>query len=275
MKPRSFSYLRPDDLRETLKALQRLRDDARILAGGLSLVPMMNFRLLEAKYLIDISGLMALAYIREASAEVEIGAAATQASLMAWPPLQNSLPLLSLAMPHIGHYQTRSRGTVCGSIAHSDPSSELPLCLATLRGSVVLQSARATRVLTADEFQVGMLSTARQPDEMLTAVRFPVRKPGTGYAFAEVAQRQGDFAICAVAAVVSGTSVRLGVGGVAEKPTICEWPALTDGDIEDALNDFAWELGGSDDIHGSAGYRRELVRKLGRRVIEEARKCSN
>jgi 2-furoyl-CoA dehydrogenase FAD binding subunit len=140
---------------------------------------------------------------------------------------------------------------------------------------VVLQSARATRVLTANEFQVGMLSTARQPDEMLTAVRFPIREPGTGYAFAEMAQRQGDFAICAVAAVVSGRAVRLGVGGVAETPTICEWPTLTDGDIEDALNDFAWELGGSDDIHASASYRRDLVRKLGRRVIEEARKCSN
>ena len=157
MKPKSFSYLRPDDLQDALQALQRLRDDARVMAGGLSLVPMMNFRLLETKYLIDISGLESLAYIREASSEIEIGAAETQANVLAWPKLAKSLPLLSLAMPHIGHFQTRSRGTVCGSIAHSDPSSELPLCLATLGGSVVLQSARATRVLAADEFQVGML----------------------------------------------------------------------------------------------------------------------
>jgi 2-furoyl-CoA dehydrogenase FAD binding subunit len=275
MKPKSFTYLRPDDLQEALHALQRLRDEARIMAGGLSLVPMMNFRLLETKYLIDISGLASLAYIREASAEIEIGAAETQADVLAWPKLAKSLPLLSLAMPHVGHFQTRSRGTVCGSIAHSDPSSELPLCLATLGGSVVLQSARATRVLVADEFQIGMFATARQPDEMVTAVRFPTGKPGTGYAFAELAQRHGDFAICAVAAVVCGTAVRLGVGGVAEKPTLRDWPALADGEIDDALNDFAWELGGSDDIHANAGYRRELVRKLGRRVIEEAKKCSN
>jgi 2-furoyl-CoA dehydrogenase FAD binding subunit len=275
MKPKPFSYLRPDDLQEALQALHRLRDDARIMAGGLSLVPMMNFRLLETKYLIDISGLAPLAYIREISTEIEIGAAETQANVLAWPKLAECLPLLSLAMPHIGHFQTRSRGTLCGSIAHSDPSSELPLCLATLGGSVVLQSARRTRVLAAEEFQIGMLTTARQPDEMVTAVRFPVRKPGAGYAFAEMAQRHGDFAICAVAAVVSGTAVRLGVGGVAEKPTVLDWPALGDDEIDDALNDFAWELGGSDDIHASAGYRRNLVRQLGRRVIEEARKCSN
>ena len=275
MKPKSFNYLRPDDLQEALQALQRLREDARIIAGGLSLVPMMNFRLLETKYLIDISNLASLAYIREASAEIEIGAAQTQASVLAWPQLAKSLPLLSLAMPHIGHFQTRSRGTVCGSIAHSDPSSELPLCLATLGGSVVLQSSKATRVLAAEEFQVGMLTTAREPDEMVTAVRFPVRTPGAGYAFAEMAQRHGDFAICAVAAVVSGTKVRLGVGGVAEKPTVRDWPALAASEVDDALNDFAWELGGSDDIHAHAGYRRDLVRNLGRRVIEEAKKCSN
>jgi len=259
MKPKPFSYLRPDDLQEALQALHRLGDDARIMAGGLSLVPMMNFRLLETKYLIDISGLAPLAYIREISAEIEIGAAETQANVLAWPKLGKSLPLLSLAMPHIGHFQTRSRGTLCGSIAHSDPSSELPLCLATLGGSVVLQSARTTRVLAAEEFQVGMLATARQPDEMVTAVRFPVSKPGAGYAFAEMAQRHGDFAICAVAAVVSGTAVRLGVGGVAEKPTVRDWSTLSDDEIDDALNDFAWELGGSDDIHASAGYRRDLA----------------
>lgn len=275
MKPKSFNYLRPDDLQDVLQALQRLRDEGRIMAGGLSLVPMMNFRLLETKYLIDISELTSLAYIREGTAEIEIGAAETQANVLAWPKLAKSVPLLSLAMPHIGHFQTRSRGTVCGSIVHSDPSSELPLCLATLGGSVVLQSAQATRVLPAEEFQVGMLATACQPDEMVTAVRFPARKPGAGYAFAEMAQRHGDFAICAVAAVVSGNAVRLGVGGVVEKPMVRDWPALADGEIDDALNDFAWELGGSNDIHANAGYRRDLVRKLGRRVIEEAKKCSN
>lgn len=275
MKPKPFTYLRPDNLQEALQALQKLQDDARIMAGGLSLVPMMNFRLLETNYLIDISGLASSAYIRETPSEIEIGAARTQADTLAWPKLAETVPLLALAMPHIGHFQTRSRGTVCGSIAHSDPSSELPLCLATLGGSVVLQSDRATRILPSAEFQIGMLTTARQPGEMITAVRFPVRKPGAGYAFAEMAQRHGDFAVCAVAAVVSGTAVRLGVGGVAERPTVRDWSGLANDEIDDALNDFAWELGGNDDIHANAAYRRDLVRKLGRRVIEEAKKCSS
>ncbi len=271
MKPRSFTYVRPDDLGEAVQALERWREDGRILAGGQSLVPMMNFRLVDVKALIDISGLASLAYVRERNGEIEIGAASTQAQLMAWPQLAERAPLLSAAMPHIGHFQTRSRGTVCGSIAHSDPSSELPLCLATLGGSVVLQSRSGTRVLAAQQFQTGLLSTARQPEEVIACVRFPARAAATGYAFAEMTQRQGDFAVCAVAAVVSSSSTRLGVGGVADRPTVHDWPALADGELDDALNDFAWDLGGTDDAHASAAYRRELVRRLGRRVIEEAR----
>jgi 2-furoyl-CoA dehydrogenase FAD binding subunit len=270
MKPRSFTYIRPADLDETVAALARLRDDARILAGGQSLVPMMNFRLVEAKALIDISDLAALAYLREQDEAIEVGAAATQAQFMAWPSLKALAPLLSAAMPHVGHFQTRSRGTVCGSIAHSDPSSELPLCLAALGGSVVLRSSSGTRVLAAEEFQTGMLTTARRPDEVIAAVRFPKRRPATGYAFTEMTQRHGDFAICALAAVVSADAVRLGVGGVADKPAVRTWSRLEEGEIDDALNDLAWELGGTDDAHATAAYRRELVRRLGRRVIAEA-----
>jgi 2-furoyl-CoA dehydrogenase FAD binding subunit len=275
MKPRSFTYLRPENLDEALKALATYRDDARIIAGGLSLVAMMNFRLIETKALIDVSCLRSLSYIREDNAEVEIGASTTQAEVLKWPKLSELLPLLSGGLSHVGHYQTRSRGTVCGSIAHSDPSSELPLCLATLEGNVVLQSTRGKRVLPASAFQTGMLMTARQPDEMVVAVRFPKRKNGTGYAFAEVARRQGDFAICALAAVVSGKSIRLGVGGVADRPTVRDWVDLPKDALDDALNDYAWDLGGADDLHATAAYRRDLVRRLGRQVIEEATRCSN
>jgi 2-furoyl-CoA dehydrogenase FAD binding subunit len=275
MKPRSFTYLRPESLDEALKALATYRDDARIIAGGLSLVAMMNFRLIETKALIDVSCLRSLSYIREDNAEVEIGASTTQAEVLKWPKLPELLPLLSGGLSHVGHYQTRSRGTVCGSIAHSDPSSELPLCLATLEGNVVLQSTRSKRVLPASAFQTGMLMTAREPDEMVIAVRFPKRKSGTGYAFAEVARRQGDFAICALAAVVSGKSIRLGVGGVADRPTVRDWVDLPKDALDDALNDYAWDLGGADDLHATAAYRRDLVRRLGRQVIEEATRCSN
>jgi 2-furoyl-CoA dehydrogenase FAD binding subunit len=275
MKPKSFTYLRPASIDEAVQALARWREDARILAGGQSLVAMMNFRLIEAQVLIDVSDLAPLAYIREGNGEIEVGASTTQAQFMTWPKLAERAPLLNAAMPHVGHYQTRSRGTVCGSIAHSDPSSELPLCLATLGGSVVMTSSRGTRVLSCGDFQTGMLTTARLPDELITAVRFPTRKPGAGYAFAEMAQRHGDFAICAVAAMVSGKTTRLGVGGVAEKPTVREWSGLDESGIDDALNDLAWDLGGTDDSHATAVYRRGLVRSLGRQVIEEAKKCSS
>jgi 2-furoyl-CoA dehydrogenase FAD binding subunit len=275
MKPKSFTYVRPASIDEAVQALARWREDARILAGGQSLVAMMNFRLIEAQVLIDVSDLAPLAYIRESNGEIEVGASTTQAKFMTWPKLAERAPLLSAAMPHVGHYQTRSRGTVCGSIAHSDPSSELPLCLATLGGSVVMTSSRGTRVLSCADFQIGMLTTARLSDELITAVRFPARKPGAGYAFAEMAQRHGDFAICAVAAMVSGKTTRLGVGGVAEKPTVREWSGLDKSGIDDALHDLAWDLGGTDDSHASAVYRRGLVRSLGRQVIEEAKKCSS
>jgi len=265
MKPKSFIYLRPTTVDEVVEALAQWREDARILAGGQSLVPMMNFRLVEAQVLIDISDLAALDYIRESNGGIEVGASTTQAQFMTWPKLAEVAPLLSAAMPHVGHFQTRSRGTVCGSIAHAEPSSELPLCLATIGGSIFLRSARGTRVLSCGDFQTGMLTTARLPDELITAVHFPTRKRGAGYAFAEMAQRHGDFAICAVAAMVSGNLTRLGVGGVAEKPTVREWSGLIDGEIDDVLNDFAWDLGGTDDHHATAVYRRGLVRHLGRR----------
>jgi 2-furoyl-CoA dehydrogenase FAD binding subunit len=275
MKPKAFDYLAPATPDEALDALAQTGDDARVLAGGLSLVPMLNYRLVEPGLLIDISRIEALRYIRLKDGAIEIGAGTTQAELNAWPELAERVPLLAAAFPFLGHFQTRSRGTVCGSLAHADPSSELPLCLATQGGSVVLRGPRGERILGADEFQLGMLSTARAPDELLAAARYPVRKPGEGYAFLEIARRHGDFAIVAVAAVVTDETIRLGVGGVADRPTVSVWGPLADNELDDALNAFAWELGGYDDIHATARYRRELVRRLGRRVIEEARAWRN
>ena len=152
---------------------------------------------------------------------IEIGAAVTQNTLMAWPQLAQKLPLLAAALPFVGHFQTRNRGTVCGSIAHADPSSELPLSLAVLGGAVVLRSQkRGERVVAAEAFQQDMLSTARGAEELITAVRFPVVE-GKGVAFNEVARRHGDFAIIAVAAIADERgAVRLGVGGMAGRPMV-------------------------------------------------------
>lgn len=275
MKPKGFDYLKVTNSKEAIDALAQGGEDARIIAGGMSLVPMLNFRLAEPQLLIDISKTEAMNYIRIEGETVEVGASTRQAQLEHWDQLADRLPLLAAALPFIGHYQTRARGTVCGSLAHADPSSELPLCLATLGGAVVLRSAAGERALAADEFQTGMLSVAKRADEMVVAARYPVRKPGDGYAFTEMAQRRGDFAIVALAAVASASRLRLGVGGVADRPTVRDWDMLEGTALDDALNEFAWDLGGYDDIHATARYRRELVRRLGRRVIEEAKSCRN
>jgi 2-furoyl-CoA dehydrogenase FAD binding subunit len=275
MKPTSFDYIAAATVEEAVDALARGGGDARVLAGGQSLVAILNFRLAELGILVDISRIGALAYIKDDGDVAEVGAATTQAGLERWPELARRAPLLAAAIPYIGHYQTRSRGTVCGSLAHADPSSELPLCLATLGGEVVLRSAQGERVLSAADFQTGMLSTARRDDELVVAARFPLAQAGTGYGFTEMAQRRGDFAIVALAAVVSGSAIRLGVGGVADRPTVRDWDMLEGDALDDALNAFAWELGGYDDVHATARYRRELVRRLGRRVIEEAKSCRN
>jgi 2-furoyl-CoA dehydrogenase FAD binding subunit len=270
VKPGAFDYLRAESVEEAIGVLAREGEDARLLAGGQSLMAMLNMRLLEPRIIVDISSIASHGSIREDGAMLEIGAAVTQAQLGRWPQLEQKAPMLHDALRHVGHFQTRNRGTVCGSIAHADPSSELPLCLAVLGGEVVLKSLKGQRRMPASEFQLGMLSTARRPDELVTAVRFPLGKPGERFAFREMARRHGDFAIVAVAARVSNANLRLGVGGASGRPEVREWTGLNASSIDDALNAFAWELEASDDIHATARYRRELVRRMGRAVAEEA-----
>lgn len=275
MKPPPFDYLRPDDEEEALAALADAGDDARLLAGGQTLMPMLNMRLAEPAILIDIARLPNRASIREEGGAIEVGAAVTQAALEAWPPLAARAPLLARALPFVGHVQTRSRGTVCGSLAFADPSAELPLCLAVLGGEVVLRARRGVRTLPAAAFQTGLLSTACLPDEMLVAARFPAAAAGTGYAFAECARRHGDFATVATAASADARGLRVGVGGVADRPVVRDWPVLSGAALDDALDALARSLDAADDVHASARYRRELVRRLGRKTVLEALACRN
>jgi 2-furoyl-CoA dehydrogenase FAD binding subunit len=273
VKPRPFDYVRPDTVEEVLALLAEHGDDARVLAGGQSLVPMLNLRLIDAGLIIDVSRLPELDAIRDLGASVEIGAAVTQNQLMAWPHLAEKLPLVAAALPHVGHFQTRNRGTVCGSIAHADPSSELPLALAVLGGEVVLRASRGERVLAAGDFQQDMLTTARAADELITAVRFPVTGR-RGVAFAEVARRHGDFAIVAVAASLeTGNKVRLGVGGMAGRPMVRSI-AADSAAAKAAIGEWAEELEGYEDLHASAPMRRDLFRHLGSDAIAEAIRCA-
>jgi 2-furoyl-CoA dehydrogenase FAD binding subunit len=271
MKPAAFDYLRAETTQHAVEALAQAGETARILAGGQSLMAVLNMRLAQPQLLIDISRTEELSAVRLEAQHLVVSAAATQASVEWRPSLGSEVPLLAQALPHVAHFQIRNRGTVCGSIAHADPSAELPLVLAALGGEVVLRSARQQRVLAADAFFQGMLMTAREPDELVEAVRFPLKRPGTRYGFAEFAARHGDFAIVACAAVVTDQGIRLAVGGVADRPVVESWPKLAGEDLKTAINDLSWKLGAQDDAHASAQYRRHLVRQLGMRVIEEAR----
>jgi len=177
-------------------------------------------------------------------------------------------------LPFVGHFQTRNKGTVCGSIAHADPSSELPLALAMLGGEVVLRSKKSTRVLSAKDFQLDMLTTAREPEELITAVRFPVQSERQ-VAFREVARRHGDFAIIAIAAVIEGKNkFRLGVGGMTGRPAVRQISANGDGAIRDAAAALGAELEGLEDMHASAAMRRDMLRNLAPVVVNEALQCA-
>jgi 2-furoyl-CoA dehydrogenase FAD binding subunit len=271
MKPRPFDYVRPDTAEEAIALLAEYGEDARILAGGQSLIAMLNLRLIEANVLIDVSRVALLDAIRDLGHAVEVGAAVTQSKLMAWPPLQEKLPLVAAALPFVGHFQTRNKGTVCGSIAHADPSSELPLVLAALGGEVVLRSQkRGERVLAASDFQRDMLTTARAADELVAAVRFPVQA-GRGVGFREVARRHGDFAIVALAAVAEKTAVRLAVAGMAGRPQVRIVCSNGSDVLAETVQLWAGELEGYDDLHATAAMRRDLFRNLAPHVVADAR----
>jgi 2-furoyl-CoA dehydrogenase FAD binding subunit len=270
MKPAPFDLLLAESVKDATSALAEHGEAARIIAGGQSLMAMLNMRLTEPSVLIDISRIGGMDGITVDATGITVGATVRQAELAAHKEAMAALPLLAEALSHVGHLQTRNRGTVCGSLAHADPSAELPLCLVLLGGSVKLASAQGEREVAAEDFLLGTLSTARRPDEMIVSARFPVPPAGAKTGFVEVSRRHGDFAIVALACIAKGSSVRLAVGGVADAPVAVDLENVTPDTLPAELNALAWRLGGYDDIHATARYRRELIRRLGRNLILEA-----
>lgn len=267
MKPAAFDYIRAADKREVLQLLAEHGEQARIIAGGQSLMAVLNMRLAQPKVLIDINHASDLRYQKLEKNRLIVGAAVRQVELMDRSCLIDEVPLLAQAMPWIGHFQTRNRGTVCGSVAHADPSAEIPLCLVTLGGTVVLESLKGKRrELPAEQFFQGVLTTEKRPDELIVEVHFPLREPDVDYRFREIAMRHGDFALVALAACIRKDQVDLGIGGVADRSVLRRLPLGAE--LKDALNTFAWSLGAQDDVHASAAYRRQLVRELGQQLIE-------
>lgn len=275
MKPRPFDYARPDTIDEAVSLLTQAGADARVMAGGQSLMAMLNLRLLEPQVVVDITRIAALKTIVAKGGWVTIGAAVTQSQLLEWPDLGRYLPFIAKALPWVGHFQTRNRGTICGSLCHADPSSEMPLSLALLGGEICLRSARGERWVKAPEFQVGLLSVARADDEVAVAVRFPMAE-GQPAAFQEVARRHGDFAIVA-AGVVSDAkgALHVGIAGMVDRPYVAPIPdGLAGSAMADWANETAWRLGGLDDIHATPRYRRDLLRRILPHLIEEVQPCT-
>jgi 2-furoyl-CoA dehydrogenase FAD binding subunit len=284
VKPVAFDYHRPQTVSEAVALLAEQREEAAVLAGGMTLGPMLNLRMVRPRAVIDISRIQALQTISLSSDVVATGAGLVQNDALGSNLIARELPLLALALPWVGHFQTRNRGTLGGSVAHADPSAEIPLCLVVSGGTVVLQSRRRERRVLAREFFVGALMTQRQPDEMVTALEWPRAAPDAGHAFAEIAQRHGDFAIAAAACSVRlGRDDRieelsLGVGGVESRPVLIDATRFIGrpaGDVAAGLSAHAAaSVTPMEDHSASADYRIALTQVLVERVVGGALEMS-
>jgi len=273
LKPAPFAYLRPETLDEALAALATLGADGRVIAGGQSLGAMLNMRLVRPNAVIDINRLADLSTMTLDEGTVITGAMVRQADTLADPRIRDTVPLLALALPYVGHYQTRNRGTLGGSVAHADPSAEIPLVLATLGGEIELRSRRSRRWLKAAKFFQSTLVTAREPHELVTALRWPCATPGQTFAFVEFAVREGDYAIVSVACMLDTKAgrVRLGFGGCSEAPQIIERPwtdaAATEDAVEKIAHEAAAKLECRSDMLAAADYRQYLAAVLAGKAL--------
>jgi CO/xanthine dehydrogenase FAD-binding subunit len=280
MKPARFDYVAPRSEDEALAALAEHGDGARILAGGQSLIPLMNFRLAQPAVIVDINRLADLAYVRPADGGLAIGALTRQHALERDTAVRARLPVLAEACHLIGHLPIRHRGSVGGNLAHADPASELPAAMVALGAEMLAVSRRGRRTLGAEEFFTGPLTTALRPDELLAEIRVPGLPPRTGGAFVEMSRRAGDYALVGVAALITLDQAgrceraRLALCGVGPTPVraLAAEQALTGERPEGpALDEAARRAAGAtsppSDIHASAGFRRTLAAHFTREAI--------
>jgi len=282
LKPAKFAYHAPNSLAEALSLLRRYAGEARMLAGGQSLIPMMNFRIATPSAIIDLNRVPDLDYIRHEIDIVRIGAMTRQRKIEFSGVIANTLPLLRDAVKLVGHLPTRSRGTIGGSLAHADPAAELPMALQVLEGEVVARGPAGERVIKAGEFFRSLLATALTSEEILIEVRFPVMPSNAGYAVEEFSRRHGDFAICAVATVLVREGercikARLASCGTGPVPlrlkaaeSVLEQKGLGDAAIAEAAAAAAREVEPMHDQNGSAEFRRHLTRVLTGRALLRA-----
>jgi len=282
MKPPEFEYVVADSVDAAVAALAAAGGDAKVLAGGQSLVPMLNFRLLRPAILVDINRIPGLAFIEEGEAEIRVGALTRHHQLETSPVIAKHFPVLSDAMTHVAHLAIRNRGTIGGSLSHADPAAELPMLALLLDATLTIASPSGRRTVAARDFFLGALSADLAADELVTEIAFPKLPAGSGWGFEEVARRHGDFALAAVAATVTvsdGTiaQARIAMTGVDETPKRAgEAEAMLTGRTLDAalLDDVIDAVRGgvtpNTDLHASSDYRRHLVGVLAGRAVSAA-----
>ena len=277
MKPAPFQYHAPRTLDEVLGLLGTL-EDARVLAGGQSLMPMLNMRVLQPSHIVDLNRVDGLSYIRLEGEVLEIGAMTRQRDIEFSEVVREAFPLLHEAVRHIGHRQTRNRGTLGGSLCQLDPSAELVTVAAAVGATIIAASKAGVREIPFAEFPLGLMTPAIESNEVLTAVRFPLWKQGHGFAFEEFARRHGDFALASAAVLLEMNGARITrasvtVGGVESRPqhpvTVLEGRQASAALFEEAA-EACRKLDAMNDVHVSAEYRRQLARVLVRRALEKA-----
>ncbi|MDQ6790931.1 MAG: FAD binding domain-containing protein [Candidatus Dormibacteraeota bacterium] len=263
MKSAPFEYRRPASLAEALQILDQHGDDARPLAGGQSLIPLLAMRLAQPAMIVDLGRLPELRGIRRDGSEIAIGAMTTQAQLQRLP-----LPgILAAALPHVGHFQIRSRGTVGGSLAHMDPAAEWPALAVLLDAELELAATSGRRLLRAADFALGPMTSAIEPNELLVSIRLSGAEGPFG--FLEVERRPGDFALVG-AACHRGRLVAFATGAIAQRLTRCEALLREDGSPGDLRALAEAEIEATGDVHASAGYRRRVGAALVQRAVEAA-----
>ena len=281
MKPASFEYFAPTSIAEAIDMLAQFGERARALAGGQSLVPLMNFRLLRPSHIVDLNGIAELSYLKIDNGELRIGATSRQRQLERSAEVGARWPLLRDATGYIGHVQIRNRGTVGGSLAHAFPSAELPVAMVTLGASFVLRAKTGQRTVGAADFFLSYMTTVLQPGELLVEIEVPAAQPSTGWSYQEVSRRHGDFSLAGVAALVTLdangtiTQARLTLTGTtpiratrAQELMLGQKPSETL--FREATRLATEGLEQDSDIHASAEYRRCACAALARRALAQA-----
>ncbi len=276
MKPAPFAYAKAKSLDHAIELLARPDGEARLLAGGQSLIATLNMRLSAPKVLIDLNGVSGLAGIAVKNGMIEIGALTRHVEAERSADIARHAPLIALAMPHIGHAAIRNRGTLGGSIAFADPAAELPACLVALGGEVEIAGPEGRRTVQADDFFMGLFETALDPGDVLTAIRVPAATPESRVGFAEFARRHGDYAMVGLAATAQADGkglgdVRLAYFGVGNTPVRARKAEtkLTEGNVDDAVQALAADLDPTGDVQATAATKKHLAGVLLRRVAQQ------